>query len=281
MAIMAGKKGYYRPIPGSRELRTRKEEQDDLFLKIETEMDRSAPPGPLFQYGDETLGGILLKGPELQLPLEILDQLLRKMQPIEQSVYLQLFRLSYGRSKNFCRVGKKELSERTGLSLVRMNAALEGLVKKRLAKPIHRSIRGTLWRVYHPAELGEKAGYKVEQGKLVKLKLKESRAAPAAPPKKPIESPLNIEKFADISREKPEIPLRKIAEKFFELKNRKPEAEEMDDALAIVTGLLEDGFSRKQALFAVEWFAQKFPKEKDLSRVPYYTARALEEYKGD
>jgi len=277
---MAGaKKGYYRPIPGSRELRTRKEEQDDLFLKIESEVQAAAPPGPMFEFGEERLGGVLIKGPSLAIPLEILDQSLRKMAPIEQAVYLQLFRLSFGTGKNFCRVGKKELAERTGLSLVRLNASLGGLVRKGFARPVHRSVRGTLWRVFHPAETGAKAGYQVEEGKQVKIKMKEARAKPAALPERPVESPLNVEKFAGLSKEKPELPLKKIAEKFFELKKRRAGADEMDEALSVITGLLEDGFTRKQVLFAVEWFAREFSRERDISRLPYYIARALEEYK--
>jgi hypothetical protein len=278
---MAGKKGYYRPVPGSKELRTRKEDQDDIFLKIESEVEKSAPPGPLFEYGEETLGGILIQTQAAAMPLEIFDQVLRKMEPIEQAVYVQLFRLSFLTAKNFCRVGKKELAERTGMSLVRLNASLEGLVKKGFARPVHRSVRGTLWRVFHPAEVGVRAEYKVEEGKRVKLEVKKARPAkPAPPPKKAVESPLNVERFAEISGEIPELPLKKIAEKFFEVRNRKPEPDELDDALSVITGLLEDGFSRKQVLFALQWFAEKFPKEKDLSRLPYYTARALEEYQG-
>jgi len=277
---MAGKKGYYRPVPGSKNLRTRKEEKQDLFLKIETDLEKAAPPGPMFEIGNETLGGALIKGDMVTLPIEIMDQLLKKMEPIEQAVYLQLFRLSYGFQKNFCRVGKKELADRTGLSLVRLNASLEGLVRKKMAKPVHRSVRGTLWRVYHPSELGEKVAYKVEEGRRVKLALTEPKGAKSMTmPERALESPLNVEKFQGISADKAETPIKKIAEKFFELKEKKPEPDELDDAQSVITALLEDGFSRKQVLFAVAWFCDQFPKEKDLSRIPYYIARALEEFK--
>ena len=279
---MTGKKGYYRPVPGSKELRTRHEGKEDLFLKIESELEKATAPGTLFEYEDEILGGVLLKGAGVSVPVEVFDALLQKLSPIEQVIYLQLFRLAYGAGKNFCRVGKKELVERTGMSAVRTNAALEGLVKKKLAKPIHRSVRGTLWRVFHPAEAGAEVAYKVEEGNRVRLKVKEARPAkPSAPPKKALEAPGNVDRFAQVGGEKPELPLKKLAEKYFDLKGRKPEPDELDDTLSIITGLLEDGFSRKQAVFAIEWFTQNFPREKDLSRLPYYIARALEEYKGD
>jgi len=279
---MAKTKGYYRPIPGSRNLATRSELEDEVILKIEKGIEKADGLGPLYEYEDESLGGVLLKGKTVSVPEEMFDLFLSELEPIEQSVYLQLFRLSYARSKNFCRVGKKDLSRRTNLSPLRLNAALEGLVKRKMIRPIHRSVKGTLWRVYHPRELGKQAGYEIEQGKRIKVQIeKPKRPKARALPKTPLESPLNIERFADLSKEKPEIPLRKMAERFFELREKKPEQDEMDEALAVITGLLEDGFSRKQVMFAVEWFAQKFPKEKDLSRLPYYITRALEEYKGD
>lgn len=278
--VMPGRKGYYRSIPGSRTLGTRKEEKQDLFLKIETELEESPGLGPMFELGNETLGGVVVKGDAAWLPNQIFDALLKKLEPIEQAVYLQLFRLAYGTGKNFCRVGKKELAERAGLSLVRLNASLEGLVRKKMAKPVHRSVRGTLWRVYHPGELGEKVAYKVEEGKRVKLKAPAPKTEKPSPiPERPLESPLNVEKFKGISADKTDLPIKKIAEKFFELKDKKPGPDELDDAQSVITALLEDGFSRKQVLFAVSWFCEKFPKEKDLSRIPYYISRALEEFK--
>jgi len=279
---MAEKKGYYKPIPGSRELLTRKELPEDIILKIENEVMKATPPAPVFEYQDSALGGVLLKGKMVGVPEEVFENLFKKLEPIEQSVYLQLFRLSYGAGRNFLRIGKKELSEKTNLSLLRLNSALEGLVKKGMVKPIHRSVRGTLWRVYHPQELGEAVNYQVQEGKRIKLEpVKPKKSKPLPPPEKPLESPLNIERFAELSQQKPEIPLKDIARKFFELKKEKPNSDQLDDALSIITGLLEDGFSRRQVLFAVEWFARNFPKEKDLSRLPYYIAKSLEEYKGD
>ena len=279
---MAERKGYYRSVPGSRDLLTRKEMPEDLILKIENEVMNATPPGPVSEYQDSTLGGVLLKGAMVSVPEEIFESLFKKLEPIEQSVYLQLFRLAYGMGRNFLRVGKRELSEKTNLSLLRLNSALEGLVKKGMIKPIHRSVRGTLWRVSHPQELGEVVNYQVQEGKRIKLSpIKPQKTKHRPPPEKPLESPLNIERFAELSPQKPDIALKDIARKFFELKREKPNSDQMDDALSIITGLLEDGFTRRQVLFAVEWFAENFPKEKDLSRVPYYIAKSLEEYKGD
>ncbi len=273
-------KGYYKSVPGSRDLLTRSPKSDEAILKIERELEKAESLGPFYEYGDETLGGVMLKGKMIAIPEEVFDLFLSELEPIEQSVYLQLFRLSYARSRNFCRVGKKDLARRTRLSLLRLNAALEGLARKKMIKPLHRSVKGTLWRVYHPAELGKTADYEIVQGTRVKIQVEKPRKTRAAAlPRKPLESPLNVDRFAGLSKDQPEIPLRKMAERFFELKGGTAGDLEMDEALAVITGLLEDGFSRKQVMFALQWFRQKFPKEKDLSRLPYYITRALEEFK--
>jgi hypothetical protein len=84
----------------------------------------------------------------------------------EQGTYFQLLRLSYGEGKNFFRAGKRELLERLGLSERRLHRVLDALVAKRFLRPLHRDNRGTLWRVYLPAEaFGEPVGDDVLLGR--------------------------------------------------------------------------------------------------------------------
>ena len=263
---------YYRPIPGSRELKTSSLQKDQLISEIEKRVEQARPPAPVFEYQGEKLGGVIIKAGTLSIPREVFDLLGSRLSPIEQVCYFQFFRLSYGENKNFCRVGKRLIAQRTGLSLRRLNTALEGLVKKGFIKPLHRNTGGTLWRVYHPAAvIKEKMGYQLEEGKKETIKIK-TRLPP--PPKKPLESPLTEER----AEAKPLISLSELAQRFYQLRGKSPSPEEKDEAQAIITELLEEGFTRKQVLFAIEWFAQNFPKEKNLSRLPYYLAKALEEY---
>ena len=275
---MKGKSSYYyRAVPGSRELKTSSTSQDQLIAEIEKRTAKAKPPAPVFEYKGEKLGGVVIEEGALAIPSEIFDQVAKNLSPLEQVCYFQFFRLSYGEKKNFCRVSKKELCQRTGLSVRRLNTALEGLVRKKLIKPLHRSVEGTLWRVFHPAEiLEDKVSYKFKLGKEEKIKIKPKKPAP--PPEKPIESPLNVERFAERGSEQPEISLKDLTEKFFKIKEHTPSPDERDEAISIITDLLEEGFSRKQILFAIEWFCQNFPQEKTLSRLPYYIAKALEEY---
>ena len=58
----------------------------------------------------------------LELPYQILDHLDRHLDPYEQSVYKQLYRLSWGFGKNRCRISNPKLAERTNMS--------EAMVKK-------------------------------------------------------------------------------------------------------------------------------------------------------
>ena len=62
----------------------------------------------------------------LELPHQITDHLLKLLDPYEQAVYLQLYRLSWGFNKSNCSISNPKLAERTGMP--------ESTVKKTLAK---------------------------------------------------------------------------------------------------------------------------------------------------
>ena len=58
----------------------------------------------------------------LEIPYQILDHLDRHLDPYEQTVYKQLYRLSWGFGRNRCRISNPKLAERTNMS--------EAMVKK-------------------------------------------------------------------------------------------------------------------------------------------------------
>jgi biotin operon repressor len=71
----------------------------------------------------------------LELPHQITDHLLKLLDPYEQVVYLQLYRLSWGFNKATCSISNPKLAERTGMpestvkkTLVKLKA--KGLIKK-------------------------------------------------------------------------------------------------------------------------------------------------------
>ena len=78
---------------------------------------RQPPQSPL-----NVLGSLPEQKGHLELPYQILDHLDRHLDPYEQAVYKQLYRLSWGFGKNRCRISNPKLAERTNMS--------EAMVKK-------------------------------------------------------------------------------------------------------------------------------------------------------
>lgn len=68
----------------------------------------------------------------LELPYQVLDHLDRHLDPYEQSVYKQLYRLSWGFGKNRCRISNPKLAERTNMS--------EAMVKKVAVKLVGKGL---------------------------------------------------------------------------------------------------------------------------------------------
>ncbi len=144
-----GAPSYYRPVAGSKELVTQSLSDEDI-QGIE---DPSFLGGrePFRIYAGEWLGRAEVDA-GATVPIEIFDSLASRLTPLEQAVYYQFVRLSLGERRNFCRVGKRELTSRTGISERRLLAALDGLVRKKRIRPLHRNNFGTLYRVFLPGE---------------------------------------------------------------------------------------------------------------------------------
>ncbi len=68
----------------------------------------------------------------LEIPYQILDHLDRHLDPYEQAVYKQLYRLSWGFGKNRCRISNPKLAERTNMS--------EAMVKKVAVKLVSKGL---------------------------------------------------------------------------------------------------------------------------------------------
>ena len=313
-------KSYYRPVPGSRELLTAGWEDSEELLALE----RSAPGAdgvlPLCPVGGEELGGARVEAEFAAVPLSVFDRLAPLQTPLEQAVYLQFVRLAYGKGRNYCWVGKRELERRCRLSERRLHVALDGLVQKGMVKPMARRNLGTLYRVFLPAEvldgrpepgvrLGTRAAPAVRKPRPKReessaaalaerarnkqatinvetvLQSKESHSPRAqkgaAGRNRPLESPLNEERFADLRQKGagPAVSVGGMAAAFFKASGVTPTPEEQDAAISEITGLLEDGYQRGEILKAAEWYGKKFPKARKLDRQAYYIHEALEEKK--
>lgn len=103
-------------------------------------------------------------GGYLKLGNQIIDHLLPQLEPFEQILYLQLYRLSHGNGKHFCLISMPKLARRTKISQRSLWRALADLDRKGLARKTS-SVHGkgkeqgiTFW-VAAPAGHATQAGH--------------------------------------------------------------------------------------------------------------------------
>jgi hypothetical protein len=88
----------------------------------------------------------------LKLPHIYTDGLARLLDPAEQVIYLQLFRLSWGYGKDKCTIGLPKLAQRANVSRSTAQQAIKKLVEKNLVEKIDWEIgygkeQGTIYRL--------------------------------------------------------------------------------------------------------------------------------------
>jgi hypothetical protein len=153
----------YRSIRGSAALGTARRAAEPQLATAE-----ALAPGDMrrVSFRGELLGAARVRSRFAALPLEAFDRAGEVLAADEQGAYFQLLRLAYGAGRNFCRVSKKELERRLGLSERRLHRVLDTLVERGFVRPLHRDNQGTLWRVYLPREaFGEPLGDDVLLGR--------------------------------------------------------------------------------------------------------------------
>jgi hypothetical protein len=125
-------------------------------------------PGEMLRlpFAGELLGAARVRSGFVPIPADAFDQTAPALPAEAQAAYLHLLRLSFGDGRNWCRVTKRELERRLRLSERRLLRVLDGLVARRLARPLHRDNHGTLWRIYLPREAaGAPVGHEVLLGR--------------------------------------------------------------------------------------------------------------------
>ncbi|BDG07113.1 hypothetical protein [Anaeromyxobacter paludicola] len=160
---MARGESYYVGIRGSAAIATAPLDDEAAVARAE-----HLGPGEMRRvpYAGELLGAARIRAGFVPVPFDAFDRASQALGAEEQAAYLQLLRLSWGEGRNFCRAAKRELMARLALSERRLNHVLDGVVEKGFARPLHRDNRGTLYRVYLPAEaFGEPLGDEVLCGR--------------------------------------------------------------------------------------------------------------------
>jgi hypothetical protein len=140
----------YSSIPGSERLKTAPRGEDDEVAALEA-LDPSATAGR-WVHGEWLCRVVVREGAVAVLD-DVFDRLLPLHEAEEAAVYLQLYRLSYGHERNWCRTSRSALRARANLSDRRLGGALAGLVEKDHIRQLHRDRQGTLYRVRLPFEI--------------------------------------------------------------------------------------------------------------------------------
>jgi len=193
-------------------------------------------------FRGELLGAARVRARYAALPLEAFDRAGEVLAADEQGAYFQLLRLAYGEGRNFCRVGKKDLLARLGLSERRLHRVLDALVSKRFLRPLHRDNHGTLWRVYLPQEaFGERVGDDVLLGR-VSAAPAGSEGAPEAAVVKLHPPPAGSAQLAGLARQ---------------LAEARGAPTEVDAAAAEIAALAADGASPRQIAACVAAAARR------------------------
>lgn len=238
--------GYYRSIPGSRELIT------------------GTSSGSPEVTGEDGLGPVKLGSDSVLLPSWLLDELMPSLGPVEQSALLSLAILALKDGNNYCRVGKPELIRRVNVSDRRLHVALSLLAQKGHIELLHRDNGGTLYKLNIIDTIKTTDSIK-------KRKPKKARSKKRV---KPLLAPLSEDSMAGPDKGG-RITIRMIADEFYLRKKKKPTDIEMDAAIGEITALLEDGFTREEVRKAIVWYVGSESGAKDLSRLAYHINEAL------
>jgi len=171
---------YYIGIRGSAALGTAALDDEAAVARAE-----HLGPGEMRRvpFAGELLGAARVRSGYVPIPFDAFDRASQALGAEEQAAYLHLLRLSWGEGRNFCRAAKRDLMARLALSERRLNHVLDVVVEKGFARPLHRDNRGTLYRVYLPAEaFGEPLGDDVLCGRAVPVDDFAASPSPSAAP---------------------------------------------------------------------------------------------------
>jgi len=267
---------YYHPIPGSRDLVTRPVGGQKALLKVEKATRNEKA---IVDFNGERLHKFTpvsgINPTSLMGEFESLD-------PLAQVVFIHLFLLAVVRGADWCRVGMSELCKKTGLSKRRLLRTLSELVAMGKIKPLDRDRNGTLYKIYsvmisdvvsgvesHPPEIKSKDVH----GKKPQAEKKPRKKTSATAREKPVESPINEEMFPV---GKKIMTIKEIAVTFFDEAEIKHDDVHMDEAIAQITYLLEDGFTREEVIAGVRYLARDMGKKASIDKLPYIIHQALE-----
>jgi phosphoribosylformylglycinamidine (FGAM) synthase PurS component len=97
---------------------------------------------------------VTIKSNFCKMDMDILDQADQVLDPFEQAVYKQLYRLSYGNGQNWCTIGYIRLAKRSNMTRTSVRNVTDRLHKSGWVATIEITSKGKTYRVFLPCENG-------------------------------------------------------------------------------------------------------------------------------
>ncbi len=280
----------YTAVPGSSALTTQRAGTSRAHAL--EQQDAATPVGA--RIGDVWLAQTLVRAHYIPVLEDVYDRLALDQEAEEQATYGHLYRLALGDERNFCRVSRRQLSQRTRMSDRRLGKALAGLVAKKHIALIERDRSGTLYRVFLPHEVFREA---VPDAVLSVRERKKTRTA--RPDAKPIAGNLPSEaraasvalepatpssetsKIETIGGEKdrvsksnsndaPAFTIGTVAARYLE---RRGGADGRSHVVEEILGRLEEGISLQEIDAELAHFAHSAPKKTPLKELARFLSR--------
>jgi hypothetical protein len=233
--------------------------------------------------------------------LDVYDRLALEQSALEQALYGHLYRLALGDERNWCRVSRRELGQRTRLSERRLGKALAGLVDRGHIRLVQRDRRGTLYRVVLPHEVfGEAAPDAVHVARRAPGAAdKKSAPWPATPSRAPAPTSAKTSaKTGPRKREPPPLPraiaapdrphkaykksspldpssVGSLAASFIARFSERP-GRSRAEVVEEILGRLEEGQSLEETAVELERFGSKAPKATPISELARFLERGAD-----
>jgi len=279
----------------------------DTLKKAKAEISEESIPSESIPPKGIPLGGIPNKADVniasnfCKVDIDVLDKALPTMDVYEQSVYVRLYRYSYGYGRNWCAIGYGALAKTCGITRNGVIKAIGRLQEKGWVLSIgFDRIIGTTYRVFLPQENGLDSKTRIEQKGVpldgIPLKgippegtqgIPLSGIPPGgisgdkAPPNKALSGSVPLKGIPSegtlIEERSIDLSLRDIVTGFYKrIGQNRIAREKRERAEKVIKELQADGFNLEDIQFAVEWTPENAKEELyDFSIIKHTIGQAM------
>ena len=244
--------------------------------------DKSIPPKGI--PGDR----IVISSNYTRLDNDVSDLLLRLQTPTEQTVYLRLYRLSWGFHRRHCQAGYGALARQTGLCRSAVQAAVAALIAKGHISTGQWGQTGRLYQVFLPAELeGFNSTTELSEGDdgIARNGIPPQGIPPEAstiPPQGiPPDRVRKDLKYSSVVKENLKnslsLSLSLIDPFYRQIGQTKISREKMEKSERVLLKLLQENYTEDEIQFAIQWTIKNIPNVHSFAILPDVMGQALSE----